>query len=81
MLINTLILSIVVQQQSEPQIQNFVQTPFCVHFCTTFSEVINISFNILQDLKVPKKDGGSRRGSFNPAEGAAGGEEQPEVSK
>lgn len=49
-------------------------------FIYDFSEVINIMLNILQDLKVPKKEGGSRRGSFNPTEGAAGGDEGAEVS-
>ena len=44
------------------------------------SDVIDTLFTNLQDLKVPKKDGGSRRGSFNPAEGAADGDAQPEVS-
>ena len=41
---------------------------------------INILFNNLQDLKVPKKgDSGSRRGSLNPDAGGEG-EDQPVVS-
>ena len=40
----------------------------------------NISLNNLQDLKVPKGGGGSRRGSLNPEAVGDGGEGETEVS-
>ena len=56
----------------------FVQYPG-IHFLHMHDCIgINIYCNILQDLKVPKKDGGSRRGSFNPDGG--GGDDMVEVS-
>ena len=40
----------------------------------------NIFLNNLQDLKVPKGGGGSRRGSLNPEAVGDGGEGETEVS-
>ena len=60
-------------------VQIYVQTRVCI-ISSINGKRLQCSFQILQDLKVPKGSG-SRRGSFNPLDGdGAGGEDEPVVS-